>query len=105
MPRRACVHEDRLFAVSDRSVATFRFEDRDHPAETASLDLSRPAHRIVAVGANIATLANDWWTGEPTLSVLPREGADGVAALGMISLVDLAGGASRSCDYSGWSSW
>lgn len=100
-PRRAFLHDQRLFAVSDAKVATFDVADRDAPAKKASLDLSFTAHKSVVVGDSVVVLANDGWTGRAQLSVVPR--ADVTQATP--TTIDLSPMLDQSCGYYGWSSW
>lgn len=105
-PRRAFIHDTRLFAVSDRNVATFNIGDRAAPARTAELDLSTSAHRVVTTDTHVISLSNDWWSGEPTLEIFNRADADEGASLGKVSLRALAPGASGDCyGYSQWAAW
>lgn len=105
-PRRAFIHDTRLFAVSDRNVATFNIGDRAAPAKTAELDLSTSAHRIVTTDAHVISLSNDWWSGEPTLEVFNRADADEGTSIGKVSLRALAPDTSGDCyGYSQWAAW
>ena len=107
MPRRAVLLGDRLLGVSDRNVATFDITARDAPSKTSEMDLSNPAGRLTRVGDQIATITNDWWTGEALLSLTPASDAEGAALSGKLALGALLPGGTATCAYgsSSWANW
>jgi hypothetical protein len=107
MPRRAFLANDRLLAVSDRNVTSFDIGSRDLPVKKGELDMSNPAYRMVEVGSQIASITNDWWTGEVLLSLTPKANADDADVSGKLSLASLAAPTQAMCSSgsSGWTSW
>ena len=90
-PRRAMLlPNNRLLGMSDRSVSTFDITSRDAPTKKNELDLSNPAYRMVETSTHIASMTNDWWSGEPMLSLTPKANADDANATGKVSLSSLA---------------
>jgi hypothetical protein len=100
--RRAFLHRDRLFAMSDERVETYDIADRDHPRALDALTLARTVYRIAVVGEHVAELVSDWWTGEARLDVLPLDDPDGLDPVGTLDLSALRPAAARPYDY--WSS-
>lgn len=101
-PRRAMLLPgNHLLGMSDRSVSTFDITSRDAPTKKGELDLSNPAYRMVETPTHIASMTNDWWSGEPMLSLTPRENADDANPTGKVSLAELAGQNASSCGYYG----
>jgi len=88
--RRAFMHNDRLFAVSDEEVRTFNIADRDAPAKTAGLPLAAHVNRTVVVGDMIARLSADWWTDQPKLELVPAASPESMAPIGSVDLAALA---------------
>ncbi|MFO0676193.1 MAG: beta-propeller domain-containing protein [Polyangiaceae bacterium] len=107
-PRRAFLHDERLFAVSDNDVTTFDIGDRSAPLKKTSLELSNPAHRVVTMGGNVVQLTHDWWTGEASLAITPKNAIETGTSVGKVSLADLddVDPSMAACRYGGyWSSW
>jgi hypothetical protein len=85
--RRAFMHGETLFAVSDDQVASFNIDDRDVPARRDALALANVANLTVRVGDHLVALGSDWWTNEPQIAVVPiSAGAQGVP----VATIDLA---------------
>lgn len=107
MPRRAFIANGRMLAISDRNVTTFDITSRDEPKKTAELDLSNPAYRMVELPAHVASITNDWWTGEVMLSVTPKANADDADVSGKVSLASLATMTQSFCasGRTGWAAW
>lgn len=101
MPRRALVAKNRLLAMSDRNVTAFDLASRDAPVKTNELDLSNPAYRLAELPDHIASITNDWWTGEAMLSLTPKANVDDAQAVGKLSLKSL----SPATCAGGWASW
>jgi hypothetical protein len=105
-PRRALFVGDALLAMSDRNVTAFDVADRAAPKKLSEVDLVAPAHAVLSLGSNVAVLSNDWWSGEPTLSIVPRDALDVAAPIGRISLADVFGSLGQlNCGYGGWSAY
>jgi len=106
MPRRAFLANDRLLAISDRNVTSFDIAARDAPAKKNELDLSNPTYRMVETADHIASVTNDWWSGEAMLSLTPKASADDASAIGKLSLATLAGEDASLCGgRGGWTAW
>ena len=108
MPRRALLANNRLLAVSDRNITSFDIASRDAPAKTGQVDLSNPAYQIVETANHIATITNDWWSGEVMFSLTPKNAPDDANAVGKISLAALADTNETYCGYAAsgaWASW
>lgn len=106
MPRRALVVKDRLLAMSDRNVTTFDITSRDAPVKKHEMDLSNPAFRLAELPGHVASITNDWWTGEVLLSLTPKENPDDADVAGRVSLASLATPDPSYCSGGGgWASW
>ncbi|MBX3190894.1 MAG: beta-propeller domain-containing protein [Labilithrix sp.] len=108
MPRRALLANDRLLAISDRNVTSFDIASRDAPVKKGELDLSNPAYRLVEINDHIASITNDWWTGEALLSLTPKHNADDAEISGKLSLASLADPDPTYCSSAGrygWTAW
>ncbi|MBI4705138.1 MAG: beta-propeller domain-containing protein [Deltaproteobacteria bacterium] len=70
-PRRAFVHEGRLFTMADEQLRTFDISDRDAPEQVQSFPLALLAYGAVATPELVAWLSVDWWSGRPLLEVAP----------------------------------
>lgn len=88
--RRAFLHNDRLFAVSDEEVRTFNIDNRDAPAKTAGLPLATNVNRTVVVGDNIVRLSADWWTQEPKIEIVPLASPEQLTPVGTLDLAQLS---------------
>lgn len=84
--RRAFVHDERLFTVSDNRVETFDFGDRDAPRSTARLALARNVTRTAVAGDKVLRLASDWYTDKAELSFAPADDASDPQGLGSLDL-------------------
>lgn len=106
-PRRAFLANGRLLAVSDRNVTSFNVDALDAPTKTGEIDLSNPAYKMTEVNGQIASITNDWWSGEVMLSLTPKEGADDAAVTGKLSLASLATPSPELCSGNAyaWTSW
>jgi hypothetical protein len=84
--RRAFVHDERLFSVSDESVRTFNIGDRDAPATVTDLSLATVVNQTVVSGDLAVRLSADWWTTETRLEVAPASDAGRAEPLGTLDL-------------------
>jgi hypothetical protein len=104
MPRRAFVANGRLVAMSDRHVSSFDISSRAKPTKTGELDLANPAYRLAELPHHIASITNDWWTGEAMLSLTPKTSLDDASAIGKLSLSVVA--SEQECGHSSsWTDW
>ncbi|WP_437304108.1 beta-propeller domain-containing protein [Sorangium sp. So ce388] len=95
--RRAFVHDDRLFAVSDEEVGTFNIDDRDAPVEVADLALATIVNSAVVTGDLAVRLSADWWTSSAQIEVVPASDPGRAEPLGKLDLADLSTGSENSC--------
>jgi len=84
--RRAFLHNDRLFAVSDEGVNTFDISNRDAPVAKASLNLAHNAVKAIPVGNKLVQISGDWWTEQAELSVFPLNDPERDQPLGTLNL-------------------
>ncbi|XXY52993.1 beta-propeller domain-containing protein [Sorangium sp. So ce269] len=99
--RRAFVHDDRLFAVSDEEVGTFNIDDRDAPVEVADLTLATIVQNAVATGDLVVRLSADWWTSGAQIEVVPAADPGRAEPLGKLDLAELSTGSENGCYGSG----
>ncbi|HEU4533064.1 MAG TPA: beta-propeller domain-containing protein, partial [Polyangiaceae bacterium] len=102
--RRAFLHKDSLYAVSDESVRSFALENRDAPARRGELALAHNVERTVVAGAagdKLVHFGADWWTREGRLEVSSAAAPD-AGPLGALDLRALVADAARdACSYDG----
>jgi hypothetical protein len=98
-PRRAIVRGSSLLGMTDRAVSSFSLTDRDKPVAQGEVQLSNPAYKIAKNTTHIVQITNEWWSGNPQLSVTPIAGADTADAVGSISLAEIYPAAQGSCGY------
>ncbi len=104
--RRAMVLGDHLLGMSDRTVTSFDLRDKDAPTQASEVDLSNPTFRLTRVGDQIASVTNDWWTGEVMLSLTPAASPDDAAVTAKLSLAGLAKQSAALCgNGSSWANW
>ncbi|WP_437808938.1 beta-propeller domain-containing protein [Sorangium sp. So ce1078] len=84
--RRAFVHDERLFAVSDQEVGTFNIDDRDAPAAITDLTLTTIVSNTVVVGDLVVRMSADWWTSGPQLEVVPAADPARAEPIGRLDL-------------------
>ncbi len=99
--RRALMHNNDLFTVSDSEVAAFDIADRDAPAPLDSIALSAFANQSLRVGNNVVRVSSDWWTNAARLDVVPANNPGKVEPLGSIDLTEAVGDDDASDCY-GW---
>ncbi|KYF78575.1 hypothetical protein BE20_07785 [Sorangium cellulosum] len=95
--RRAFVHDERLFAVSDQEVGTFNIDDRDAPVEVADLTLTTVVSNAVVTGDLVVRMSADWWTSSPQLEIAPAADPGRTEPIGKLDLAALATDAEGSC--------
>lgn len=103
--RRAFLHEDRLFALSDEQLRGYDISDRDEPTKTAELALSAHVSQVVVSGDHAVRLSADWWTSEPRLEIVSAAEPNAIGAIGSVDLGDMLASVEDddSCYY--WSYW
>ncbi|AUX46202.1 hypothetical protein SOCE26_077070 [Sorangium cellulosum] len=99
--RRAFVHDERLFAVSDEEVATFTISDRDAPAEVADLALATIVNNTVVTGDLVVRLSADWWTSSAELEIVSAADPTRAEPISQFDLSTLSAEEPGSCYGSG----
>jgi hypothetical protein len=86
--RRAFVHRDHLFSVSDASVDSFDITDRKQPAAKGNLSVAQyVTHALPLAGGVVARVNQDYWSSSPYVDfVAPADVAAPQEALGRIDL-------------------
>lgn len=97
--RRAFLHDERLFSVSEREVQTFDIADLDAPEEKAWLRLSQRVHRNVPVGDRVLRVQSEWWTGEALADVVNVADVESPSNAGYLDLAEAIYGTTTGCAY------
>lgn len=82
-PRRATALGDRVVSISGRELLVVNATDRDHPATTASLELSWGVNRVFASGNYLLEIEDaPYWSpdAKPSIRVVPQSRIGEVAA-------------------------
>lgn len=90
--RRAFLHEDRLFAVSESEVRTFNIDDRSAPAKLADLPLANNVTQAVVAGVagdQVVRLSADWWTKASRLDIVAANNPASAEPSGSLDLSSL----------------
>ncbi|HLV19956.1 MAG TPA: beta-propeller domain-containing protein [Polyangiaceae bacterium] len=89
--RRAFLHRERLFTVSDDRVQTFDIADKDTPKALDHLALARLVSSTVVSGDQLVRLGADWWTNSAQIDVAPLSRANDPASDGALDLSSALG--------------
>ena len=84
--RRAFLHDERLFAVSDESVRTFDVANRDVPAKKAELVTATVVNKAVEAGDLVIRVNADWWTTQARLEIVPADAPGAATPIGVLDL-------------------
>lgn len=95
--RRAVLHEDVLFGISDDAVQTFDISDRDAPVLLDRLDVARNVSQLKLLGDKLLRFGQNWWTEEALLDVVELAAAEDASALGVLDLAPLPKMRQESC--------
>ncbi len=95
--RRALMHEDNLFTVSDSEVQAFDIADRDAPAQLDAISLSAWANQSLRVGNNVVRVSSDWWSNAARLDIVPANDPGRVEPLGSLDLVEAVDDDANDC--------
>lgn len=104
-PRRAFIHRDRLFALSDEQLRGFDFQNRDLLEKTSELSLAVVVSQVQVVGDVLVRLANDWWTDEPRIEIVPKDRPSDYDVLGTLDLGPVLAEVQKGEACYGWSGW
>jgi len=88
--RRALLHRERLFALSDQSLQAFDIADRDAPTMTSRVALATNVTQVAAGDGVVVRLADDWWTDEPAIEVVSAADPEAAEPLGRVALVEVS---------------
>ncbi len=95
--RRALLHENALFGISDNAVQTFDITDRDAPTKLDRLDVARNVTSIRAMGSTMLRFGSDWWTDQTVLDFTTLDRVSDAQPLGEIDLSEVVGTNDSSC--------
>jgi len=87
--RRAFMHRDHLFAVSDRSVQTFNINNRDNPLKIDETALATYVQNAVPVGNHVVRVSRDWWSDEYALEVALASDPGNPEPVGRLDIADV----------------
>ncbi|MFT3924246.1 MAG: beta-propeller domain-containing protein [Myxococcales bacterium] len=104
--RRALLHRDHLFGVTDNAVQVFDISDRSTPRRIEQLEVARNIEYVKVVGENVMRFGRDWWTDRAVLDIAAPDAVEAAEGLGEL---DLSGGGTNdndgTCQQYGWSGW
>jgi hypothetical protein len=103
--KRAFLHRERLFAVSDDQVASYDITERDAPVRLDTLPQATIADKTVRAGDYLVSLGLDWWTSAPQLAVTPVVGGGNSAPIASFDLSPVLDPTQNPCLRSYWSSF
>lgn len=103
--RRAFVHNDRLFALSDEQLRGFDIADRDEPVKSAELQLSATVSQVVATDDLVVRLSADWWSTEPKLEISSADAPGAIEPIGSLDLGAILNEVEGEDTCYGWSYW
>lgn len=96
--RRALLHDDTLFGVSDNAIQAFDLGDLDAPALLDRLDVARNVSAIKVLGDDLLRFGQDWWTDEVMLDLVPLAAAEAAESAAMLDLSSLSDVRDRTCN-------
>ncbi len=95
--RRAFVHDDSLFSVSDNTVQSFDIENRDEPVDLDVVDIARNISSTRVVNDHLMRFGADWYTNRTILDMTPVEDAGFAQPLAEVNLSELFGENEYNC--------
>lgn len=88
--RRAFIHRNHLFAVSDERIESFDIRDLDHPALLDTLKLARAVFNLVPFGNGyVAEIVQDWWAHTARLEIVTLDDPDTMSPIGSLDLASI----------------
>lgn len=104
--RRALMHRDRLFSVSDMAVQSYDISDRDAPASLDSSALAVNASALESDGQIVVRMSQDWWSNSMMLEVVPAQDPGTSDPLGRIDVREAVAtqAGEEQCQYNYFSS-
>jgi hypothetical protein len=101
--RRAFVHRQHLFGVTDNALSVFDIADRDAPVAVADLEVARNISQVHVMGGTLLRFGTDWWSSRSVLDFTTLAGSDTAEPLGEIELSALIeDGEGDSCEGSAY---
>ncbi len=100
--RRAFVHDETLFAVSDKEVRTFDIADETAPTVLSHADVARSVSHVVPAGDKVLRLGTEWWSDEATLDMTDATAASEPTTLSELDLRALPAPDSATCEPTDW---
>jgi hypothetical protein len=99
--RRALLHDDFLFGVSDNAIQAFDISDRDAPLRVDRLDVARNVSVVKPLGEDLLRFGQNWWTGEVELDLVPIAQAEAAQSDATLDLSALSAIRDRECVNNG----
>lgn len=100
--RRAFLHQERLFSVSDVSVETFDIANKDTPVQKANLALANVVSKTAVAGGKVVRIGADWYTSRTRLDVTTLAGVDQPVQSSVDLEAALGEPSESSCWYGYW---
>lgn len=100
--RRAFVHRDHLFGISDDAVQSFDIDDRDDIEKVDTLTTARNVNTVRVVGDKVLRFGTDWWTEQTILDVT---GIDQVTDPTQHNALDLTDVLANTDECNGYAYW
>jgi hypothetical protein len=100
--RRAFVHRDHLFGISDDAVQSFDIDDRDDIKKVDTLETARNINTVRVVGDKVLRFGTDWWTEETILDVTSIEQVDDPTPRNALDLTDVLVNTDECNGYAYW---
>ncbi len=101
--RRAFVHRDHLFGITDNAVSVFDIRDRDAPRARAELEVARNISQVHVLGDTLLRFGNDWWTKRSLVDFTSLDASSDAEPLGELDLASLLDDEPSTCG--GSSNW
>jgi uncharacterized secreted protein with C-terminal beta-propeller domain len=98
--RRAFVHKDHLFGITDNAVSVFDIKDRSKPRATADLEVARNISQVHVMGDTLLRFGNDWWTQRSVIDFTGLDTSSTAEPLGELDLATLLEDEEQACSTS-----
>lgn len=102
--RRALLHNDVLFGISDDAVQSFDISDRDNPRRLDRQDVAHNVSQIKVMGDDLLRFGQNWWTEEVELDLVSLENAEQAESTRSLDLTSLSSIRDKSCTDGSYSS-
>ena len=101
--RRAFIHRERLFGITDNAVSVFDISDRSRPVAITQLEVARNISQVHLMGDTLLRFGTDWWTSRSILDFTSLTASETAEPLGELDLNSLVAAGEDQCNS--WSSW